>query len=188
MVQSMLELIQTHGYSGVGLNAVLTHAGAPKGSLYFHFPEGKEELGEKAIELAAERFRALLAEQPTAIATADLIRQVLDVLVGLLVDSDFRIGCPVSVVTLEMGAQSERLRSACAAAFESWIALIGEHLTAAGHPPSAARTLATAMVSMVEGAVIVARATRDVEPLRSVATVLDSLLGGTPSLTEEKSS
>src|SRR5215207_2727934 len=62
MVESMLELIQVHGYSGTGLNTVLTHSRAPKGSLYFHFPEGKVQLGERAIELASGIFGTLIRE------------------------------------------------------------------------------------------------------------------------------
>ncbi|MFI6777733.1 TetR/AcrR family transcriptional regulator [Nocardia sp. NPDC050412] len=177
LVESMLELIQARGYSGTGLNTVVEHAGAPKGSLYFHFPEGKEQLGQKAIELAAERFRTLLDE--TAVAGAspgEVIRRVVQVLAGLVADSDFQLGCPVSVVTLEMGAHSERLREVCAAAFESWIVPVREYLVAAGHSEAAARTLATATVSAVEGAVIVARAKRDVEPLHSTAQMLAALL------------
>jgi TetR/AcrR family transcriptional repressor of lmrAB and yxaGH operons len=173
----MLELIQVNGYSGTGLTAVGQHAGAPKGSLYFHFPEGKEALGEQAVALATEHFRTLLtgavreAESPGAV-----VGHVIDVLAELLEGSDFRLGCPVSVVTLEMGAQSERLRAACAGAFESWIALVAEHLVARGRSPSVARSLATAVVSTVEGAVIVSRAQRSVEPLRCAAEVLAGLL------------
>ncbi len=59
---SMLELIQTSGYSGTGLNAVIDHAGAPKGSVYFHFPDGKEGLGVAAVDLAAAQFAQLIAE------------------------------------------------------------------------------------------------------------------------------
>ncbi|WP_433712610.1 TetR/AcrR family transcriptional regulator [Nocardia sp. CA-084685] len=177
LVESMLELIQARGYAGTGLNTVVEHAGAPKGSLYFHFPEGKEQLGEKAIELAAERFRTLLGEMARSGASpGEVIRQIVEVLAGLVADSDFQLGCPVSVVTLEMGAHSERLRVACAAAFESWIEPVREYLVAARHSESAARTLATATVSAVEGAVIVARAKRDVEPLRSTAQMLAGLL------------
>ncbi|WP_433625807.1 TetR/AcrR family transcriptional regulator [Nocardia sp. CA-120079] len=177
LVESMLELIQARGYSGTGLNTVVDHAGAPKGSLYFHFPEGKEQLGEKAIELAAERFRSLLDETAGAGASpGEVIRRVVEVLAGLVADSDFQLGCPVSVVTLEMGAHSERLRAACAAAFESWIEPVREYLVAAGRSEAAAGTLATATVSAVEGAVIVARAKRDVEPLHSTARLLAALL------------
>jgi TetR/AcrR family transcriptional repressor of lmrAB and yxaGH operons len=173
LVESMLSLIQSHGYAGTGLNTVVTHANAPKGSLYFHFPGGKEALGEKAVELAAGRFRALVAPDGTPGA---VVRRVLDALASLLETGDYQLGCPVSVVTLEMGAQSDRLRAACADAFESWVEPLTEHLTAHGRAPRAARSLATATVSMVEGAVIMSRAQRSVTPLHCAADALATLL------------
>ncbi|NUT51890.1 MAG: TetR/AcrR family transcriptional regulator [Saccharothrix sp.] len=173
----MLELIQRHGYSGTGLNTVVEHAGAPKGSLYFHFPRGKEELGEKAVELAAARFGSLVADSALSSATpVEVLRRVIDELARMLADGDFQLGCPVSVVTLEMGAQSERLRDACANAFESWIVPVSELLEGQGRPRPAARALATAVVSMVEGAVIVSRAQRSVEPLHCAAEAITVLL------------
>lgn len=177
LAESMLELIQRHGYSGTGLNTVVEHSGAPKGSLYFHFPQGKEALGEKAVELAAARFGSLVADSATASAApAEVLRCVIDDLAGMLEESDFQLGCPVSVVTLEMGAQSERLRDACAQAFESWIAPLSELLVSHGRSRDSARALATAMVSMVEGAVIVSRAQRSTEPLHCAAQAIVALL------------
>ncbi|GAA0343397.1 TetR/AcrR family transcriptional regulator [Actinoallomurus spadix] len=177
LVESMLELIQRHGYSGTGLNAVVEHAGAPKGSLYFHFPQGKEALGEQAVGLAAARFGTLLSDSALPSATpGEVVRHVIDVLAGMLTDSDFTLGCPVSVVTLEMGTHSQRLRDACADAFESWIAPLTEYLVAHGRPRPAARSTATAAVSMVEGAMIVSRAQRSAEPLRCAAETLATLL------------
>ncbi|MFJ9370714.1 TetR/AcrR family transcriptional regulator [Nocardia sp. NPDC101769] len=177
LVETMLELIQAHGYAGTGLNTVVERAGAPKGSLYFHFPEGKEQLGERAVEQAAEQYRVLLADAALRAATPGaLVREVVEALAQLTLDSDFRLGCPVSVVTLEVGAHSERLRTACATAFDSWIGPVTEYLIAAGHPKASAHTLATAAVSAVEGAVIVARAKRDIEPLHSTAQALATLL------------
>ncbi|WP_433190543.1 TetR/AcrR family transcriptional regulator [Actinoallomurus sp. CA-150999] len=182
LVESMLELMQARGYSGTGLNTVVEHSGAPKGSLYFHFPEGKEALGEKAVELAADRFRTLFAETAgDAASPGELLRRVVDVLIELLTDSDFQLGCPVSVVALEMGAHSERLRTACAVAFESWIGPVTEYLVGRGHPRPAARSLATAVVSGLEGAMIVSRARRDVEALHSAAQVLGDLVDQPPA-------
>ncbi|MEU2235384.1 TetR/AcrR family transcriptional regulator [Streptomyces vietnamensis] len=177
LAESMLELIQRHGYSGTGLNAVVEHAGAPKGSLYFHYPQGKEALGQKAVALAAARFGSLVTGSATGPATAgEALGRVIDELAGMLDDSDFQLGCPVSVVTLEMGGESERLRDACAEAFESWIAPVGELLVAQGRPRTVARALATAVVSMVEGAVIVSRAQRSTEPLYCAARAIAVLL------------
>ncbi|WP_127931368.1 TetR/AcrR family transcriptional regulator [Nonomuraea polychroma] len=185
LVESMLELIQDRGYSGTGLNTVVEHAGAPKGSLYFHFPEGKEALGEKAVELAAGHFHSLVAELAAdAASPGDVLRHVADVLAGILSDNDYRLGCPVSVVTLEMGAHSERLRTACAAAFESWIGPMTDHLVGRGHARETARAMAMTVVSTLEGAVIMSRARRDVAALRNAALVLGALLDQPPAAEE----
>lgn len=177
LTESMLELIQANGYSGTGLNAVIDHANAPKGSIYFHFPHGKEEMGTAAIELAASRFGALIAEAAHAAGSpAEAVRAAINALAGIVAESDFRLGCPVSVVTLEMGAESERLRQACAAAFESWITPTSAFLEAAGLAAGEARSLATVVVSTIEGAVIVSRALRTPQPLHSAAEVVADLI------------
>ncbi|WP_036315854.1 TetR/AcrR family transcriptional regulator [Microbacterium sp. B24] len=174
---SMLELIQTSGYSGTGLNAVIDHAGAPKGSVYFHFPDGKEGLGVAAVDLAAAQFAQLIAEAAaSAGGAAAAVRAAVEALTVIVSDSDYRLGCPVSVVTLEMGAESQRLRNACAAAFESWIAPTAALLEAEGLDAAPARSLATVVVSTIEGAVILSRATRSPQPLTSAADVLAELI------------
>lgn len=173
----MLELIQTSGYSGTGLNAVIDHAGAPKGSLYFHFPDGKEGLGVAAVELAADRFQTLITQSAAAEGgAAGAARAVIETLAAIVADSDYRLGCPVSVVTLEMGAESERLRAACASAFESWITPTAALLVGEGVEPEEARSLATVVVSTIEGAVIVSRAMHSTQPLIAAADVVAALI------------
>jgi len=177
LAASMLELIQTSGYSGTGLNAVIEHAAAPRGSIYFHFPDGKEGLGIAAVELAATQFEALIAEAAVSTGSAaGAARTAIEALATIVGESDFRLGCPVSVVTLEMGAGSERLRQACATAFESWIAPTAALLEANGLADAEARSLATVVVSMIEGAVIVSRAMRSTQPLTSAADVVAEII------------
>lgn len=177
LAESMLELIQTSGYSGTGVNAVIDHAGAPKGSFYFHFPDGKEGLGVAAVDLAAAQFQALIAESASSSGSAaGAARLAIEALATIVGESDFRLGCPVSVVTLEMGAESERLRQACATAFESWIAPTTALLETGGLENPEARSLATVIVSMIEGAVIVSRATRNTQPLIAAADVIAELI------------
>ncbi|MFD8824322.1 TetR/AcrR family transcriptional regulator [Streptomyces sp. NPDC059605] len=186
LAESMLELIQTSGYSGTGLNAVIEHATAPKGSIYFHFPDGKEGLGVAAIELATQQFEALIAESVASSGgAAAAARAVVETLAAIVGESDFRLGCPVSVVTLEMGAESERLRHACATAFESWIARTARFLEANGLATENARSLATVIVSTIEGAVIVSRATRSTQPLHTAAEVVSELIAHRINNTEE---
>ncbi|MGY1751857.1 LmrA/YxaF family transcription factor [Blastococcus sp. SYSU D01042] len=179
MVEAMLELIQSRGYAGTGIATVLDRAAAPRGSMYFHFPDGKEQLAEQAIERATEQFRSLIDEaagherRPSRVVAG-----VLDVLAGLIEGSDFELGCSVSVVTLEMGAHSERLRAACATAYATWTSSVADQLLAAGLPGDEAREVAATVVSTVEGAMIMSRALRDTAPLVSAGRVLVRLLDG----------
>jgi TetR/AcrR family transcriptional repressor of lmrAB and yxaGH operons len=151
----MLELIQTSGYSGTGLSAVIDHASAPKGSVYFHFPEGKEGLGVAAVELAAAQFGTLIAEAvDSAGSVPAAARTAIEALSSIVGGSDFRLGCPVSVVTLEMGAESE-----AAPGVRSSLRFVDRPdrspLESGGAGAEEARTLATFVVSTIEGAVIV---------------------------------
>ncbi|MFC8037990.1 TetR/AcrR family transcriptional regulator [Paenarthrobacter sp. NPDC057355] len=177
LAESMLQLIQSSGYSGTGLNAVIEHASAPKGSIYFHFPDGKEGLGVAAVELAAKQFEELITKAAaSAGSAAGAARAVIDALATLVGESNFTLGCPVSVVTLEMGAESERLRQACASAFETWIAPTAALLEGSGIEAEEARSLATVIVSIIEGAVIVSRAMQSTQPLISAADVVAELI------------
>lgn len=177
LTESMLQLIQTSGYSGTGLNAVIDHAAAPKGSVYFHFPDGKEGLGVAAVELAAKQFGTLIAEAAASSGgAAGAARAAIEALTNIVSESDFKLGCPVSVVTLEMGAESERLRSACASAFESWIVPTAALLEAGGVDAREAHSLATVVVSTIEGAVIVSRAMKTTQPLIAAADVVSDLI------------
>jgi len=182
----MLELVQVHGYTGTGLNTVLARSGAPKGSLYFHFPDGKEQLGEAAIDLAAELFADLIAggvQVGAAPTTAGAIVEAMVLSLGeMLEESEFAMGCPVSVVALEMSSESERLRTACERAYERWIVLVADFLGERGSQPAAARTTASSVVSLVEGAMIVARTRRDVQSLRDAASTLRTLLDLSPAV------
>ncbi|MGO3884796.1 MAG: TetR/AcrR family transcriptional regulator [Mycetocola sp.] len=177
LTESMLELIQTAGYSGTGVNDVVRHAAAPKGSIYFHFPDGKEGLGVAAVELAARQFGQVITE---AVVSGDgpaaAVRLALDALSDLVSQSDYRLGCPVSVVTLEMGAESERLRRACATAFQSWITPTAGMLEEHGLSSDEATTLATVIVSAIEGSIIMARSLRSTQPITATATVLEQLV------------
>jgi TetR/AcrR family transcriptional repressor of lmrAB and yxaGH operons len=63
---AMATLIEKQGYHATGLNDIIALSGSPKGSVYYYFPEGKEQIGIEAVresgELIASRLKALLGE------------------------------------------------------------------------------------------------------------------------------
>src|SRR5215208_191583 len=48
ILQTTCDLLEKQGYHGTGLNEIVKESGAPKGSLYYYFPEGKEQITAEA--------------------------------------------------------------------------------------------------------------------------------------------
>ncbi|HET6259433.1 TetR family transcriptional regulator [Pseudonocardia sp.] len=175
MLRTAAVLFRAQGYHATGLNQVLAESGAPKGSLYFHFPGGKEQLAAESIELAgAELCSAIRAALASTADPATALDHVLALLGDHLVASDFRDGCPVATVALDAGAGSEPIRTACVGAYDSWQSLIADHLRAAGI--ASADDLATVLLAAIEGALLLARTRHDLAPLRTVGAHLRLLL------------
>jgi TetR/AcrR family transcriptional regulator, lmrAB and yxaGH operons repressor len=176
VIQTAASLFRAQGYHATGLNQVLAEGGLPKGSLYFHFPGGKEQLAVESVQLMGAELGGVL--EATLDATPDpvaALEHVVAVLGEHLAASDFREGCPVSTVALDAAGTSEPIRAACAGAYDSWEAIIARHLRAAGRPD--ADEMATVVLAAIEGALVLARTRRDLTPLHTVAARLHGLLG-----------
>ena len=170
MLDSAAELFHAQGYHATGLNQVVAVSGAPKGSMYFHFPGGKEQLAAEAMRMSAQRLCDTMREVVTAAPdAASGIRAVVELLADVLTGSDFQRGCPLAAVTLDAAGDSEQIREACAQGYASWRALIAEFLTGHGLAADRADTLATVVLAAIEGALLVAKAGHDITPLGAVA-------------------
>jgi len=175
MIQSAALLFRENGYSGTGFRDVIEHSGAPRGSIYHHFPGGKEQLAAETVAWAAdviERRIARAAQSGDPIAALGIFveswRDVLE-------DSNFRAGCPIVAVAAEADAGSTAT-DAAAAAFTRWQDLIGRTLLDAGVSRTDARRLATTVVAAIEGAILLCRVRRDIRPLRDVHRALEATL------------
>ena len=177
MLATTAELLRCQGYHATGLLQILEQSRTPKGSLYFHFPGGKDELAAAALRQAAASWRAVLSEVLSATAgdlAGDLAR-VCDRLAAELESSGYTHGCPLATVTLETAADNEALRGVAAEQYRGWEALIAERLRAEGMPAERADAVATLVLSSIEGALLLSRAYHDTAPLRRVATLLPRL-------------
>lgn len=170
MVATTAHLLRAQGYAGTGLNQVTAEANAPKGSMYHHFPGGKEELAAEAIAHYAGTVQSLLEHCLQAPDIADGLDAFITALAHQLDRSQFRDGCPVGVVAMEAAAASERLAAATKAAFEQWRAVIARTMTEHGVPDPDDR--ATTVIAAVEGGVMLSRAHRSTGPLLSVSRSL----------------
>jgi TetR/AcrR family transcriptional repressor of lmrAB and yxaGH operons len=177
MLDTAADLFQTQGYHATGLTQLTTAGGAPKGSLYFHFPGGKEQLAAEAVRLSSERtgefLSAIVRDAPDAPTAID---RAVDALASFLTESDFQRGCPLATVALDAAAASEPIREACADGYSSWHGVLAGDLAGRGLRPERADELATVVLAAIEGGLLLARTRRDVAPLRAVAAHLHATL------------
>lgn len=177
IVDATCSLLEAQGYHATGLSEILKDSGAPKGSLYYYFPGGKEELAEEAVAragaLVAERIRAGLAgkAQP-ANAVRSFVLRIADAVEA----SGYKAGGPLQSVALETANSSPRLNAACRDAYQRLQGAFAERLAQGGYAPARAAALATLITSAIEGGIILSRTFHSGEPLRLVARELGRLL------------
>lgn len=176
LIASALSTFHAQGYRGTGLAQLLSDSGVPRGSLYFHFPGGKEEIASAAISEARQQIGDGL---DLAFAAApDVIGALYLIIDGFAVEleaSNFSRGCPVTTVALEADNDTPILSATCAATYADWQARLTQHLRAAGFAEARAPRLATFALSAIEGALILARAARSRAPLDDVVAELEPL-------------
>ena len=178
MVVSAALLIRERGAHPTAIADVLAHSGAPRGSAYHYFPGGRTQLLCEAVDYAAQ-FMADRLERATS--AVEVLDELFDFYRDELQRTEFRAGCPVVAVAVEAGdpdkpEQSRPLIERAAAAFERWQQIIARRLAGDGVADPDAAALATLVLSSFEGAIVVARACRDVTPLDRVQDQLRSVI------------
>ncbi len=170
-------LFRQQGYHGTALHDILVASGSPRGSLYFHFTKGKEEIGEAALTLAGEAVRQAIAKAAETSETADVF--VTRVARGMTADlerSDYKEGCPIATTALETAAQSDALSSVTRNAFQRWELEIKRGLERFGMTSEEADLIATLVLSQLEGALLLARTYRSLEPMHRAEQALKLLV------------
>lgn len=173
IIQSAAALFRRQGYSATGLADIVERSGAPKGSLYHYFPQGKGQIGAAAVESAGELVRRTLATigEETADAPA-LIAEYVRWLVVWMEQSGWRDGCPITTVLLEMAAFDQPIRLAGQAAFAGWVEVLARKLEADGVAPERAAELAGFAISALEGCLIQARVEQSPAPIQAAGRML----------------
>ena len=162
-----VKLFRQQGYHGTALHDILAAGGAPRGSLYFHFPKGKEEIGAAALSLIGEAVRQAIVQavEKSDNAESFLVR-IVRAMASDLERSDYREGCPIATTALETAAQSEVLGAATRTAFQKWELEIKRGLFRFGLTSGNADLVATMVLSQFEGALLLARTYRSLAPIQ----------------------
>ena len=112
MISATGRLLRRQGYAATGLNQVMSEADAPKGSMYFHFPGGKEELAAAAVDRFAERITAKMTDLLARRSVADAIVGFFDSYIEYFERTEYRDGCVVATVALDEAGTHELLADA----------------------------------------------------------------------------
>jgi AcrR family transcriptional regulator len=178
MIVSAALLLREKGLTGTSFGDVIEHSGAPRGSIYHHFPEGKAQLVGEAVQYAGDYIADSIERAPAGADPVDAVREFTAAWRTTLEASDFRAGCPVVAVAVEAHHDEPALAGAAAEAFARWQTAFQARLAASGIPRTRARRLAATTVAAIEGAVVICRAQHDIQPLMDVSAELEEMLRG----------
>jgi TetR/AcrR family transcriptional repressor of lmrAB and yxaGH operons len=174
MIVTTAKLMRRQGYHGTGLNQIVAEASAPKGSIYFHFPGGKEQLAAEAIAASAAYLDAAMVATEGS-TTLESLDRYLAAAGDRLHRSDYTDGCPLATVVLEVAPTSAAIGAACSEAIELLVARLAEWLERDGFSADRGRERALAIYAAIEGALMLGKALRSIEPLTALREQLPEL-------------
>lgn len=177
IVETASDLFQTQGYHATGLNEIIKESGSPKGSLYYYFPNGKEELGVAAVEFAGESIQqkiksGLNRHNDPVLAISEVIREMVNAL-----EQDGKLkNTSLSLIALETYLSSDLLRTACSKSFSALEEIYAKKLMASGIPEKQAKELGAVIQSLMEGAILLSVTHNDTTPLTAAAKQIQILI------------
>lgn len=176
LIQAAIRLFREKGYASSGLSEILSLSGAPKGSLYHYFPNGKEELAAAALTTAA----AVVAKTLNNLAEethspGEFVQRYCEMLAGWMENSGYKSGCPITTTVLETVPQSTILSAVSRHAIASWVNIIAAFYQRNGLARPDAEEQAEFVISAIRGALIQCRIQQSPAPLLNVARRINSM-------------
>ncbi len=177
IVDAAIRHFRRQGYPETRLNEIAESSGAPKGSIYYHFPNGKRSIAVAAVDEAGRRMAGTMRDIASRSASpAEFIKGFAEKLACWMVATSFGNACPMTSVLLELAPEDRDARMAGARAYERRFEVIQEVLEAAGYPDSVSRSIAVVWMSALNGALIQCRVYRSPSPLYTVGKFLGDTL------------
>jgi TetR/AcrR family transcriptional regulator, lmrAB and yxaGH operons repressor len=165
MVASAAALIQKRGVSGTSINGVLEHSGGPRGSVAYHFPQGRTELLLDALRWVGEKISVRLRRgMEEGTASSQIFREICEHYLADLAATNFTSGCPIGAAAQEAFADPD-LGPVVAQIISEWVLLLAELLIREGSSPQEAADTALLCIATMEGAITLARVTRTSQPI-----------------------
>ena len=169
-------LFQVKGYHATGLNEILKESNSPKGSLYYYFPDGKEELALEAVKLASQfiqtRIQEALAKYSNPI---EAIQYNIKCISESLEEGKVQ-NVSIGLLALETHLSSEPLRKACNEAFYAFKNIYAQKLIENGLAKEVAQELGAVILAMIEGAITISVTQNNDADLMAVSKQIRILL------------
>jgi TetR/AcrR family transcriptional repressor of lmrAB and yxaGH operons len=176
MLDSAVLLLRERGAAGVTVDAVLAHSGAPRGSVYHHFPGGRNEMVLGAVRQAGDYIATMVDESAAEGDVQQMVHRLVAFWKRALTKTEYRAGCPVAAMAMDSRDVVPDAGDVVRDVFARWRTSLVEALSASGFAAPRAQRLATLIVSAIEGAIILCRAHRDLSPLDDVLAEILPLL------------
>lgn len=177
IIETTSALLEKQGCFATGLNEIIRESGSPKGSLYYHFPDGKDQIVSEAIQqsgkLVSGRIHAGLAG---AGSIAERLYRFILLIAEQVETSHFSAGSPLTATAMETAASSQKINLACRAAYGKITAAFETRLLESGLAAERAKELSVFITAAIEGGIILSRTSHDAAPLRLVARQLRLIL------------
>jgi TetR/AcrR family transcriptional repressor of lmrAB and yxaGH operons len=171
VIAATIMLMRRSGYSGIGINEILAEGGAPKGSLYHFFPDGKRQIASEALDTYAAETLQIYEKALSAPGTpGQKVKRLLKLPAGRLAESDYVLSCPGGTVSLDLDGDLEPLRATVQRYFDSMIELIATRIGIADR--RRARSFAGLLLTTIEGAYIRGRAEHSTQAFDEAAAWL----------------
>jgi AcrR family transcriptional regulator len=174
MLIAAAEVLRERGAEGVTIDEVLARSGAPRGSVYHHFPEGRNQILTEALRYAGEAITEVI-DEAAANGGMYLVREFVAFWEELLVESDFAAGCPVVAAAISADEEPQ-LSTVAGNIFRHWRDALTRAFVSDGFTDADAASLAIMCIASLEGAVVLCRSTRSVDPLKDVGAQLEFLI------------
>jgi TetR/AcrR family transcriptional regulator, lmrAB and yxaGH operons repressor len=176
MIESTITLLRERGAAATTVDAVLAHSGAPRGSVYHHFPGGRRELLLAALTTAGDVICQVIDRATAELEPRAALEQFGQLWRAALVTSDFRAGCPVVALVVDEGPDDPEISTLARTILHRWRSDIRDGLIAHGVDAERAQRRATLVIAAVEGAIVLCRADGSAEPLDSTLAELIPVL------------
>ena len=175
MLLSAAEVMRERGAAGVTIDEVLARSGAPRGSVYYHFPDGRNQILTEALRYSGDSITAMIDEAAGWGARA-LLREFVEFWERLLTEGDFIAGCPVVAAAIGSDDPEPKLSAEAGAILGRWCTALTRAFSNDGFDEADAASLAVMSIAALEGAVVLSRSTRSTDPLHQVGDQLEFLI------------